>query len=411
MSADRPVLLLLSASRRVIVKARGLGLDVVHIEAPTMSDPGLRELCRESVLADLLDVPAVITLARALHHRHGFAGVTSNHEPASAAAEAVARDLGLRAAGAGVAALLRDKIAMRARLAGHEDLDSDWAEIHHAGEVAAAARAVGHPMIIKPCDGSASLGIIRVDGPGDHDAAARQIRRMARNEHRYHELLPVTRFLAEPLVAGDEYSVETFSRDGRHEIQAVVRKVTAPLSFVELGHRTPAQLDPALRTAVGDRVRAFLDRVGLRDGPAHTEVITGPRGPHIIESHARTGGDGIPELVTLVTGRDPETEMLAHFAGVPAPAPVPPVAAAAAKIYLTAPGTGRIRAIEGEAEARAVPGVHTLDLDVGPGDRAGTLTASWDRLGALVATAASEARAWATAQHAASLIKIHLEEA
>ncbi|MFI9640499.1 ATP-grasp domain-containing protein [Micromonospora sp. NPDC051925] len=411
MSGDRPILLLLSASRRVIVKARALGLDVVHVEAPTMSDPGLRELCRESLVADLLDVPGIVELARSLHRRYGFAGVTSNHEPACPAAEAVARDLGLLAAGTGVTTLLRDKIATRARLAGDPDLDSPWAEIRDAGDVPAAARVVGYPMIIKPGSGSASLGIIRVDGPDDLDEAARQVRRMARNEHRYHELLPVTRFLAEPLVAGDEYSVETFSRAGRHEIQAVVRKITSSVSFVELGHLTPAELDPALRTAVGDRVRAFLDRVGLREGPAHTEVITGDAGPHVIESHARTGGDGIPELVQLVSGRDPEAEMLAHFAGVRPPAPVPAVARATAKVYLTAAGTGRIRAVDGEAEARAVPGVHAVELYAGPGDQAGPLTASWDRLGALVATAETVAQAWGIAQHAASLIKIHLEEA
>ena len=63
MTGSQPVLLLLSARRRVIVKARELGLDAVHIEAPTMSEPELRELCRYSTLADLLDVTGVVRLA------------------------------------------------------------------------------------------------------------------------------------------------------------------------------------------------------------------------------------------------------------------------------------------------------------------------------------------------------------
>src|SRR5206468_1488349 len=99
MTGSQPVLLLLSARRRVIDKARGLGLEVVHIEAPTMSEPELRDLCRYSTLADLLDIAGVVRLARPLHQRFGFAGVTSNHEPACVAAEAVALDLGLRAPG------------------------------------------------------------------------------------------------------------------------------------------------------------------------------------------------------------------------------------------------------------------------------------------------------------------------
>ncbi|MGL5857767.1 MAG: ATP-grasp domain-containing protein [Angustibacter sp.] len=411
MSVRRPVLLLLSASRRVILKARGLGLDVVHLEAPTMRSPELHKLCRESVVTDLLDVASVVELARSLHRRHGFAGVTSNHEPACAAAEAVALDLGLRAAGTGVSALLRDKIATRIRLTAHPDLDSTWAEVGDAGDLRAAAQVVGYPMIVKPSSGSASLGVVQVDGAGDLSEAVEQVRRMLRNEHRYHELLPVTRFIAEPLVAGEEYSVETFSHEGRHEIQAIIRKITSAGSFVELGHVVPAELEPARRITIEDRVRAFLDRVGLREGPAHTELITDGSAVHVIESHARTGGDEIPELIRLVTGRDPEAEMLAHFAGVGVPRPLAPIAPATAKIYLTAPGAGRIRAVEGESEARAVPGVRSVELSAAAGDEARPLRASWDRLGALVVTAGTAAQAWNTAQHAAGLVKIHLEGA
>ena len=79
--------------------------------------------------------------------------MTSNHEPACVAAEAIALDLGLRAPGSGPAVLLRDKIAMRTRLAGHDQLGSAWAEISGPDDIRAAAQVVGYPMIVKTSRG------------------------------------------------------------------------------------------------------------------------------------------------------------------------------------------------------------------------------------------------------------------
>jgi biotin carboxylase len=406
---SRPVILLLSASRRVIIKARALGLDVVHVEAPTMSEPSLAQLCLRTERHDLSDVAGVVRLARALHAEFGFVGVLSNHEPASVAAEEIALDLGLIAPGKGVAALLRDKVRTRELLDGDAELRTPWAPVCSSDDIRALGEAAGYPLVVKPRDGSASIGIAKVNGPEDVAVAWARARETLRNEHRYHEVLPVTGYLAEPFVAGEEYSVETFTVDGRHEVCAVVRKIV-DAAFVETGHVTPAGLDAGRQAAVTARVRAFLDRVGLREGPAHTEVIVGATGVYVIESHARTGGDEIPGLVRLVTGRDVEADMIAHFAGLPLPAPDRPIAPAAAKLYLVAGVAGRLRAVTGRAEALALPGVRSVAVWADAGDEICPPTASWERLGEVIAVGPTPQKARSTAQRARDLLTIRLEQ-
>ena len=410
-TSQRPILLLLSGGRRVVDKVLALGLDVVHFQAPSMYDPALDPLCLHTEKVDFLDGAAAVRLARELHQRFRFVGVVSNHEPASVAAELIAHDLGLRAPGKNVAATLRDKVRTRRMLDTNPRLRAPWAQIETVDDLAMFADLVGFPVILKPRDGSASIGVIRVDRQAELASAWQRVRATLRNQHRYHEVLPVTGYLAEPFFTGTEYSVESFTRDGKHEICAVVGK-SIDAAFVETGHVTPpTDLTPAQRAAIDELVFDVLDTVGLLEGPAHTEVIVGADGVHLVESHARTGGDEIPALVRLVTGWDAEAGMLAHFAGLPAPAALEPQAPAAAKAYLTCAEPGRISSIDGLGEAGSVPGVRTVTIWAHEGDEVRPARASWDRLGEVIAVGPTPQDAQAAARRARDLIAIGLEPA
>lgn len=185
------------------------------------------------------------------------------------------------------------------------------------------------------------------------------------------------------------------------------RRVDA--GFVAVGHVVPARLDKAAADLVRTRVVAARDQVGLREGPAHTEAILGAAGLHLVESHARTGGDDIPGLVRLVTGRDLETDRVAHAAGVDLPAPVASVAPAAAKAYVVAHTAGRVTAVNRREAALAVPGVRAVELTVTVRDGVRPPTASWDRLGEVVAVGDAPEHAGAAADRARRLITITID--
>lgn len=98
--------------------------------------------------------------------------------------------------------------------------------------------------------------------------------------------------------------MESFSEQGEHVVVTITRKYSDPRSLVELGHVMPAPLEPEQQTAIRAHVIGTLNALGVEFGPAHTEVVLTERGPRIIETHLRTGGDEIWNMVTDATGVD-----------------------------------------------------------------------------------------------------------
>jgi biotin carboxylase len=202
-------------------------------------------------------------------------------------------------------------------------------------------------------------------------------------------LLEIQDFLMEEYVSGPEYSIEAFSFDGRHVVVAVSETLVDPVGFVELGHALPARIDPSLEREIVAAVTRFLDVMGLRDGPSHTEVRIGPRGPVVIESHDRIGGDRISDLVRDAYGID----LTAYAVGWPlrlveelSERPRP-FGAACVRFLRGRPG--RVVALPGLDELRARPDVVAAELTVGVGDVVRPLQDNWDRIG-LVAVRGSD---------------------
>jgi hypothetical protein len=105
-------------------------------------------------------------------------------------------------------------------------------------------------------------------------------------------------------VRGPAYSIEAFSFAGRHVVVAVTETLVDPAGLVELGPTVPARIIASLEQAIVAAVTRFLDVMRLCDGPTHTEVRIGPRGPVVVESRDLIGGDRITELVRDAYGID-----------------------------------------------------------------------------------------------------------
>ncbi|WP_330290107.1 ATP-grasp domain-containing protein [Streptomyces sp. NBC_00576] len=169
----------------------------------------------------------------------------------------------------------------------------------------AFAAGHGYPFIVKPADGTASLGVFRVAAPADADRVWAEVERL-RGTHtdRISTLFVLQDFLMEEYVGGPEFSVESFSFAGRHVVVAITEKFVGPRHFAELGHAVPARLKVAVAEEVRERVRGFLDLIGLRDGVCYTEVRPGARGPAIGDT-VRALKDNWDRLgLVAVTGPD-----------------------------------------------------------------------------------------------------------
>jgi predicted RNA-binding protein YlqC (UPF0109 family) len=156
-------------------------------------------------------------------------------------------------------------------------------------------------------------------------------------------------------------------------------------------------------------VHAVLDAVGLRDGPAHTELKLTARGPAVIESHNRVGGDRINELAEIVTGVDMDTHALGGPFGLVEPLLEPPKATAGAAIRFLVPAPGRVAELVGVAAVADDPALVELEISVEPGDVVPELTWSEERVGHVMARGGTAQEAIENCERLAAAVTIRTE--
>ncbi|HEY7008803.1 MAG TPA: ATP-grasp domain-containing protein, partial [Jatrophihabitantaceae bacterium] len=331
-----PRVLLFGGSRQTMHRARDLGIAPLLLQRTADHDESYRTLVDELHAVDYDDLPAVLTAAQDIHRRLPFDQAYSVTEAGLVAAATVNEKLGLGGNPVGAVRLLKDKDRMR-------DLVNRLGLSPVAASVVTGPAGIrrfalehGFPLIVKPVDASASIGVSRVDGPDDVVPAWSVA-----------NALGLKRMLVEEYLSGPEISVEAFSfGPGRHHVVALTAKETLA-NFVEVGHVVPAPIPAETVAAVTAQVTALLDAVGHTDGPSHTELKLTSAGPRVIESHNRQGGDRITDLVELVHGVDLIKLGLAWATGQLEPWTSAPPANGAAAIHFMTPPPRTVGAITG----------------------------------------------------------------
>ena len=100
--------------------------------------------------------------------------------------------------------------------------------------------------------------------------------------------------LVQELAVGTEYEVDTYSIDGEHGLVAVWRYAKERRGDrlgIYLSNTLVGSGDPVVGELF-DYVCQVLEATGVRNGPAHVEVMITPDGPRLIEIGARLGGRG-----------------------------------------------------------------------------------------------------------------------
>lgn len=150
------------------------------------------------------------------------------------------------------------------------------------------------PIIIKPVDAEGSLGVEKINNINELENYFRR----KKNDQ------PV---MLEEFINGIEYSVEAISYKGNHKILGLTKKELIGENefnhnpFVEKGHTFPAKIEQIHEDLIITYVTTFLDSLNVKSGITHSEVIFTKKGPILIESHLRPGGDLIPRLIELAT--------------------------------------------------------------------------------------------------------------
>lgn len=382
----------------VLATARTLGMQVAHVQRPGEFPLKHQWLSEESLLLDYTEVDRMLPVVRAWHATYPFSQAISLTEDGLMPAAVVRDALQLGGTPAAVTGLLRDKAAMRARLARSELASVPFAVCHDLDDVHAFAREHGYPIIIKPIDGVRSHGVYRIP---DHAHAGAAVDRIHADGYQS--------FLAESFINGRELSVESISCAGVHRVVAITEVFSNDL-HMETGHVTPARITAAEAMSIRGYVEDFLATIGLVDGPSHTQLfLTADRGPVVIESHDRIGLDQEFHLVWRSYGHHLVELTLGLPAGMASmPDPLQWVDRKATAIWFVMGGGGRLTSVSGAAAARSSPGV--VDFDMAREERLiGRLCAPNDRLGHAIATGHDADHALDQAKAAANRVKLTYE--
>lgn len=238
-----------------------------------------------------------------------------------------------------------------------------------AGQVAEWARRQGRwPVVLKPL-ASAGTDNVRICHSADQVRAAHAAimasttRYGVRNET----------VLVQEYLDGDEFFVNTVSRDGVHHLVEVWRyhKQAIAGGHWMYDYEQPVPLtDPHVPDLV-DYTLAVLDALEIRNGAGHTEVMLTAAGPVLVECGARLGGSHQPDVVSRCVGTN-QVECLALAIARPADVvhrrlPTYQPRSTLRYVTLISPGDGIVPGPEGFAAVRELPSFLDLVLTTPPG--------------------------------------------
>ena len=309
---------------------------------------------------------------------------------------AVGEALGLKAVSTDTAAKVTDKGRMRQALLEKKVPVPRFFVVKDKEAFFGAVEAFSDVFIVKPTDSSGSRGVTLVCDKKEAEKAYDYSRRYSHSG----------RILVEAYLGGPEVSVETYSEAGTVHITAVTDKITTgPPHFVEMGHTIPSSLDKNQLFEIESLARQAVLALGIKEGPTHTEIISTPQGPMIVEVGARLGGDSIAShLVPAATGVNLVELSIKSALGEQVVMEKTKDQAAAIRFLKAPPGT--ILSLEGQAKALSLPGVSEVVFTKQIGEAVYPLRSSHDRVGHVIAWGKTARQAADICEKALSLLKV-----
>lgn len=262
-----------------------------------------------------------------------------------------------------------------------------------------ALKSITYPCVIKPTDNSGSRGVVLCHN-------------IAELENAYEYSLEESRggnVIIEEYMQGPEFSIEVMVIDGVPIVLQITDKLTtgAP-HFVEMGHSQPSNQPNDIKDKISDLARRAVKSIGIKNGPAHVEIILTKEGPKMVELGARMGGDCITtHLVPLSTGIDMVAATIKLACGEAVD--IKPKFQKGSAIRYFKSKCGMVRSIKGIEEAKSINGVQEISIVHNIGEKAVEIGSSADRIGFVIAQANTANEAIDICQKVLDTVKIEVE--
>lgn len=261
-------------------------------------------------------------------------------------------------------------------------------------EALEAVAALGLPAVIKPCDQTGSLGVMKVE-------SADRVREIAAEALR---LSPGGRIVIEEFLEGTEHTLAAFLVDGEFHLIGLAdreygRKEEFAPYFFEGGDTLPSRLTPEQAEEVTETVRRGAEALRLDPAVINTDILRTRDGRVVLlEITCRlTGARIATEVMRLATGVDPLPNVVRLALGRPLePAElVPTRRAAAVQRFLPADG-GVVEWVGNPRDVARRAGVH--DVFWGTPLRPGTVLPPYTGGSEVLAGTITHARSLAEAE-------------
>lgn len=311
------------------------------------------------------------------HAEVGFHAVLPGMEYAVPTAFGLAREWGLGEPGALATRVCTDKMLLRQLAHAAGIPQPRFAEAASADE--ARSFFTGRPIVLKPSNRRASVGVIRVDRADEIESAWQEMTRTGEGSRTVNRELS-WRFQCEEYVDGPEISVESVVFE--HEVlydNITAKRTVGGRYFTEVGHVAPAEVDDRERRQILAEVHRLLTAMEAASGVFHSEWRVDDGVPHLIECAARPPGDLIPELIRRSQGLDLYDAFVSVLAGR-RPA-LDPSSASVASVQFFRPPSGRFVGLRGEEALADSPWVFDYEVNLRSGQEIPSFANSWQRAG------------------------------
>jgi len=331
--------------------------------------------------------------------RGPFDGILAVGDQPAIAAARIGEHLGLRFSPMDAVVAAKNKFLARGRFraAGlpvpHFELVTDSA---------AAARSAPYPCVLKPVALSASRGVIRVNDPGEFDAAFARILRILERE-------ADASIQLESFIPGREFALEGVLTHGRLQPLALFDKPD-PLDgpfFEETIYVTPSREPSGGQAAIVETAQRAASALGLIDGPVHAEMRVNGAGVWMLEIAARPIGGLCSRVLRFSGGATLEQVLVEHALGRDASG-LRLAAGAHGVMMIPIPAAGIYAGVEGIEEAREAGGIEDIVITAKIGQTMLPLPEGASYLGFIFAHAASPVRVEAALREAHARLRFQL---
>jgi biotin carboxylase len=284
---------------------------------------------------------------------------------------------------------IKNKDQMRSLLEAKGVNNVPYIKVESKDQLAEFVAKVG-PVVLKPFNGVGSKNVVKITEVSDC----------------FDSNLVNNNMIAEKFIGGKEYSVETFSFEGKHKILGITEKGINETNFVEQNHVFPAEVQEQDKELIYTRTTDFLNDIGIINGPSHTELKLQDGQIYFIETHNRVAGDCITNLVEMVTGVNIFDYMISWPCSKKSFENLTFQENGVASVEFLFSTSGLITEISGVESSRTVPGVVDIVINKKVNDVIEDTSSSFNRLGYILVKGDSKSDCIDTIEEVKKRIKI-----